>query len=48
MILPEDPERVPGLFNDPVVRSIEIPSTNGHASARALATLAAAMAEGGG
>ena len=50
VILEDDPQRAPGTvgtYNDNTVRNIEIPSANGHASARALATLAAAMAEGG-
>lgn len=35
------------LFNHPRVRQCEIPSGNGHASARAMATVAAAIVEGG-
>jgi CubicO group peptidase (beta-lactamase class C family) len=52
VILDDDEEAAaaPGLlgaFNAPVVRRAEIPSANGHASARAMATLAAAIVEGG-
>lgn len=36
-----------GVFNSPEVRRAEIPSANGHASARALATVASAMVNGG-
>mmetsp|Transcript_85182 Transcript_85182/g.219408 ORF Transcript_85182/g.219408 Transcript_85182/m.219408 type:complete len:192 (-) Transcript_85182:163-738(-) len=35
------------LFNHPSVRRCEVPSANGHASARALAAIAAAIVEGG-
>jgi len=35
------------LFNTPVVRRAEVPSANGHGSARALAVVAATMVEGG-
>ena len=35
------------LFNSATVRRCEIPSANGHASARALATCACALVEGG-
>ena len=35
------------LFNSPQVRRSECPSANGHASARALATVAAAIVQGG-
>merc|ERR1712232_987207 len=35
------------LFNRPEVRECEVPSANGHASARALAAIAAMMAEQG-
>lgn len=36
------------LWNTPELRRSEIPSANGHASARALATVAVCMVEGGG
>jgi hypothetical protein len=40
-------EGVIELFNDPIMRSAEAPSCNGHASARAMAKIASVMAAGG-
>ena len=40
-------EGVIELFNDPIMRSAEAPSCNGHASARAMAQIASVMAAGG-
>eukprot|EP00928_Gymnodinium_smaydae_P031938 TRINITY_DN23275_c0_g1_i1.p1 TRINITY_DN23275_c0_g1~~TRINITY_DN23275_c0_g1_i1.p1 ORF type:complete len:456 (-),score=52.25 TRINITY_DN23275_c0_g1_i1:296-1663(-) len=45
--LGKGPKRVFRLFNTPEARRCEIPSANGHASARALALIATVLAEGG-